>query len=58
MERKYKEWEKNRDRILLFADIMGFKEKVQKTKHAELVDEFRGFIGKLTKLHHLKLETI
>lgn len=42
------EWESDSERLLLFADIMGFKEKVRTSSHAELVNEFRGFIGKLT----------
>ena len=41
-------WESDSERLLLFADIMGFKEKVRTSSHAELVNEFRGFIGKLT----------
>ena len=55
MEEEYKEfletdWDAQRIRILLFADIMGFKAKVQKNNHAELVKEFRRFINELTNL--------
>lgn len=55
MEEEYKEfletdWDSQRIRILLFADIMGFKAKVHKNNHAELVKEFRRFINELTNL--------
>lgn len=44
------DWTANRPRILLFADIMGFKAMVQKKTHSDLVTQFRGFINELTKL--------
>lgn len=43
-------WEENRPRILLFADIMGFKALIGKTEHSELVKQFRDFTNQLIKL--------
>lgn len=43
-------WNANRHRILLFADIMGFKSKVLTSKHTDLVKQFREFKSKLTQL--------
>ena len=44
------DWNTNRPRILLFADIMGFKEIVSTNSQLELVSKFRKFINELTKL--------
>lgn len=44
------DWKTNRTRILLFADIMGFKNKVFSKTHSQLVAEFKKFIEELTKL--------
>lgn len=44
------DWKTNRNRIILFADIMGFKELVYTKQHSELVLKFRSFINELTML--------
>lgn len=44
------DWTANRARILLFADVMGFKAMVNSKQHVELVNTFRKFINELTKL--------
>lgn len=44
------DWNANRNRILLFADIMGFKELVKTKQHSDLVLKFRKFINELTML--------
>ncbi|MDE5759290.1 MAG: hypothetical protein K2H85_11850 [Allobaculum sp.] len=54
-EEDYKEylatdWAASRPRLLLFADIMGFKAMVKSNTHSQLVGRFRSFINELTKL--------
>lgn len=54
-DNEYKEfldtdWTVSRSRILLFADIMGFKAMVKNNTHTQLVGNFRKFINDLTKL--------
>lgn len=44
------DWDSSQDRLLLYADIMGFKSLVSKEKHSELVDKLKDFIKKLTSL--------
>lgn len=63
-DNEYKEfldtdWTVSRSRILLFADIMGFKAMVKNNTHTQLVGNFRKFINDLTKLmEHWRLVDI
>lgn len=43
-------WEIDRERIILFADIMGFKSMIEKNKHSDLVKKFKEFSNLFTKL--------
>lgn len=43
------DWTSNHDRIILYADIMGFKERLKSTEHSVLVEGLREFIGGLCK---------
>lgn len=44
-----KPWNQDADRLLLYADIMGFKNRVYTTPHAELKRQFIDFRDKLIK---------
>lgn len=47
---------RNKSRLLLFADIMGFKHRVQTTKHSNLVNDFSKFLKSLnSKLEPLEI---
>lgn len=43
-------WSANRNRIVLFADIMGFTKMVQANKHSDFLKQFRAFIDQLQSL--------
>lgn len=45
--RKNTDWSKDKVRYILYADLMGFKEHVRKTKHSELKDKLKSFKSKL-----------
>ena len=41
------DWDSNHNRIILYADIMGFKEKINSTQHDIVTLELRDFIKEL-----------
>lgn len=43
------DWESNHPRIILYADIMGFKKLLKQTPHSELVDKLREFVNNIRK---------
>lgn len=43
-------WDSPKERILLYADIMGFKSLVSSKQHSDLVKQLKYFIQKLTSL--------
>lgn len=43
-------WESNRERIILFADILGFKRMLLDNKHIDFLKKFRAFIDRLKSL--------
>ena len=44
------DWNANRNRIILFADIMGFTKMVQNNKHSDFLKQFRKFLDRLKSL--------
>lgn len=43
------DWDGVHDRIILYADIMGFKERLKNTQHIEIVSQLKKFIKELCK---------
>lgn len=47
-------WQIDKERLVFYSDFMGFKDRVQRTKHEDLKKDLQGFNEKLRKLNPLK----
>ena len=42
VKHNYVDWDKDAERLVLYADVMGFKSRVMTRSHEQLKQEFRG----------------